>query len=169
MLLKKFYKPATISYIICIVLINYAFSLLPIYTVHGCDISPMDPVAGIIYLFRDFAQRELGHKVFIAMIIGAIISYLLATPMIALASISAFAAAEIIDWAIFTFTQKPLSKRLLWSASLSAPIDSAIFLAMINRYNFLAVVVMTASKIAGILVMLSIWRRKQSSKGQFAS
>ena len=53
---------ATISYVLMIVLVNVGFAYTPILHVLGEPVSLMDPVAGIIYLVRDFAQRELSHK-----------------------------------------------------------------------------------------------------------
>ena len=160
------YRPkylATIVYISTIILINRAFSRLPVYIFWGSAISPMDPVAGVIYLFRDFAQRELGHYIFVAMLIGAGLSFFLASHAVAIASVSGFVAGECIDWSVFTFTKKPLRDRLLWSASLSSPVDSIIFLYFIHRLNLLAVFIMTISKIAGILLIWSIWLVKYKS------
>lgn len=149
----------SVSYIVTIVVINSCFSYFPMWHWHQCDISPMDPIAGIVYLMRDFAQQELGHRVFIAMFIGGGLSYGLADPMIANASILAFSVGELIDWFIFTLTARPLSQRLLWSASLSTPIDTLIFLWVINRLNPLAFLLMGISKFAGILLLWSLWRR----------
>ena len=154
----------TACYIIMITVINVAFTTLPIYQIWQCDISPMDAVAGIIYLFRDFSQRELGHYVFIAMIIGAVLSYALASPAIAVASISAFAVGEIIDWSIFTFTKRPLRDRLLWSALISSPFDSAVFLFGIHRFNLLAVAVMTIGKLIGVWIIWFIWLQRSKQK-----
>lgn len=154
---------STISYISLILLINLGFAHTPLYRVFGSEFSIMDPVAGIVYLARDFAQRELGHYIFIAMLIGSILSYFLATPAIALASVSAFMAGELIDWAIFTFTRKPLHKRLLWSACISAPIDSVIFLSMLHYLSPASFTLMTAGKIMGVIIIWLAWKIKKSS------
>jgi len=159
--LKRFPYQATTVYIIMIVSINVLFARLPIYQVLGNAVSPMDPVAGMIYLFRDFAQRELGHRIIIAMIIGSLISYFLASPELAFASISAFIAGELIDWLIFTFSKKPLSQRLIWSSTISAPVDSSIFLWGIDRFNLLAAVVMCITKVLGVAVIWWFWRQRQ--------
>lgn len=154
----------TAGYIIMIVMINLGVTTLPLYHIWDCDISPMDPIAGIIYLSRDFSQRELGHYVFIAMILGAGLSYSLASPAIAIASISAFAVGEMIDWSIFAFTRRPLRDRLLWSALISSPFDSAIFLFGIHRLNLLAVILMTLGKFMGVWVIWAIWLQRNKQK-----
>ena len=96
---------ATISYIIAIVVLNMAVVYLPHVAAFGESFSPADVMVGLIYLVRDFAQREIRHYIFAAMIIGASLSYILATPDIALASASAFIVGECIDWSLFTFTK----------------------------------------------------------------
>jgi queuosine precursor transporter len=159
----KFRYRHTSLYITAIVFINTAFSYLPIYEFAHCEISAMDPVAGIIYLLRDFAQAELGHAIFFAMGIGALLSLWLADPLIAKASVYAFMCGEIIDWAVYTYTQRPLRERLLLSASISAPIDSLVFLFVIGRMNVLALSLMTVGKIAGVWVIWRLWNYKQAA------
>ncbi len=153
---------ATISYIVLILMINMGFAYTPIYHVFGSAFSVMDPVAGIIYLVRDFAQRELGHRIFIAMAVGSLLSYLLATPVIAVASVSAFMVGELIDWGIFTFSKKPLNQRLIWSACISAPVDSFIFIYMLNYLSLASFTLMTAGKIIGVYFIWLIWKVKKA-------
>lgn len=156
-----FRYPATIIYIAAIVLINVGYVYVPFYQFPHGDISIMDPIAGIIYLCRDFSQRELGHRVFIAMFVGAVISFIFADPFIARASVCAFVVGELIDWGLFSFTKKPLRERLLLSALCSAPIDTLIFLGMLSRLNIIAFTVMTLAKIVGIyLIWLSYYWKK---------
>lgn len=154
---------STIAYIFLIVLVNYGISYAPYITIFGAPFSSADFAIGIIYVFRDLAQRELKHYVFVAMFLGCLISYFLANKSVAIASISAFSVGELIDWSIYTFTKRPLSKRLLWSASISAPIDTGIFLYMINALNNAGFFVMIAGKITGVLFVWYLWRRRQVS------
>ncbi len=156
----KYFYPATLLYIIVVVLTNTLFLWIPFFSVLGTTVTPADVTAGSIYVFRDFAQREIKHYVFIAMIIASIISYFLANQTIALASFLAFSTAELIDWSIFTFTGKPLSKRLLFSAALSAPVDSAVFCAMVGSLHWLDFVVMTFAKITGVLLIWFAWKMR---------
>lgn len=151
---------ATISYIAFILFVNVAFSYMPYISAFGQSLSPMDLLVGFIYLLRDFAQREIKHRIFIAMIVGCILSYIFADKVIAWASASAFIVAETVDWSIFTFTKKPLSKRLLWSASLSSPLDSVVFLGVAHRLDWIPFLVMTAGKLAGVLLLWASWKAR---------
>lgn len=151
----------SLTYIVLIVLINTLFSYIPLTNVHGSEVSPMDWTVGVVYVLRDFAQRELRHKVIFAMFIGSILSYGLANKAMAIASMSAFLIAEFIDWAVYTFTRRPLSQRILWSASLSSPIDSAVFLAIVNQFNWLGVTILSLAKIAGVFIVWYWWRARE--------
>lgn len=154
---------ASISYIAFIVLINSGFVYLPAWTLFSQRISVADAFVGLIYIVRDFAQREMQHYVFIAMLIGAFLSFILASPSVAIASVSAFLVGEIIDWAVYTFTRRPLSSRLLWSACLSAPLDTAVFLYFTNRVSVAEFFVMTLGKIIGVFLLWAIWRLRAKS------
>ena len=57
-----------------------------------------------IFILRDFAQREIGHKVLGAMAVGAVLSYFMADPFVAFASVVAFMISELVDWVVYTFT-----------------------------------------------------------------
>ncbi len=150
-----------------IILVNAAFSFTPTFHLFGFDISPLDPLAGIIYLVRDFAQRELGHyKIFIAMIIGMILSYILANPRVAYASIAAFTIGEMVDWALFTFSKKNLHQRLILSSCISSPLDSFVFLLIINRFNTGSFFLMLLGKILGILFIYQCWKKQKSNKNK---
>ncbi len=155
---------ATICYISAIVALNMAVVYLPHVGAFGASFSPADVMVGLIYLVRDFAQREIKHYIFAAMIVGAALSYFLATPDIALASASAFIIGELIDWSLFTFTNKPLSRRLMLSAVVSSPFDSVVFLYVSGRLHWLPVVVMTLGKFVGVLVLWTLWRVKATAK-----
>ncbi|MBS0350510.1 MAG: hypothetical protein JSR33_04860 [Proteobacteria bacterium] len=141
-----------------IVIINVCFSYLPSVHFGLNQVSAGDFLVGWIYIVRDFAQREVGHKVLIAMAIGIIISFWLADPVIAKASVAAFAVGEAIDWLIFTFTGKPLSQRLLWSAGISAPIDTYIFLQLAHHLNWLEFCVMAVVKCFGVVTLWWYWK-----------
>lgn len=143
----------TFFYIALIVLINWGFTVVPLVPLFGTMFPPMSLAVGLIFVARDFAQREINHKVIFAMIIAAILSYFMADPYIALASFVAFAISEGVDWAIYTWSKKPFSQRILLSSIASTPVDSAVFLAMIGHFSVLAVVLMTIAKMAGALIV----------------
>lgn len=154
-------------YVALIVLLNTLFARIPLMQIAGSEVSPMDWTVGVVYVLRDFSQRELHHKVIFAMLVGSVLSYFLADKTIALASVSAFLVAELIDWAVYTFTRRPLSQRILWSASLSAPVDSSVFLWIVDQLNGLGVAILSLAKIVGVLAVWYWWRlREQRSKSE---
>jgi queuosine precursor transporter len=154
---------ATISYISCIVLLNALFVNLPGFQAFGDTLSAADIAVGMIYIVRDFAQREIQHYIIVAMIAGTAISYWLSDPTIAIASAGAFAVGECCDWAIFSFTNKPLSQRLLLSSIVSVPIDTVIFLALASRLSAASMTLMMLGKFAGIALLWAIWRRRHGA------
>lgn len=144
----------TLFYILSIALINVGFVYVPLIPFYDTMYPPMSIIVGLIFILRDFAQKEIGHKVFIAMLIGAFLSYIMANPYIAVASLVAFLVSETVDWGVYTYTRKPLHQRILISSLLSTPVDSAIFLLMIGNFSLLATTTMFASK---MLAALIIW------------
>ena len=144
----------TITYIISIALINIGFVYVPLIPFYDTMYPPMSIVVGLIFILRDFAQKEIGHKVFVAMLIGAFLSYIMANPYIAVASLVAFLVSETVDWGVYSFTKKPLHERILISSLISTPIDSAIFLLMIGNFSVLATTTMFVSK---MMAALAIW------------
>src|SRR5262249_49805950 len=111
-------RPAAAVYVALIPLVNWSFANVPtIKMPDGGEWAPFSVVTGLVLVVRDFAQREVGHKIFAYMALGLVLSSLTTPPEIVLASGAAFAISETTDWAIFTFTKRPLSKRILWSAS----------------------------------------------------
>jgi uncharacterized PurR-regulated membrane protein YhhQ (DUF165 family) len=145
----------TLGYIALIILVNWGFTVVPLVPLFGEMWPPMSLVVGLIFVARDFAQKEIGHKVILAMLVAAGLSYFMASPFVAAASLAAFLISEFADWAIYTWTRKPFAQRILISSVVSTPIDSAVFLAMIGHFSFTGVVIMTLSKMIGALV---VWR-----------
>ena len=146
----------TAFYFILIVLVNWGFTVVPLIPILGEMFPPMSLAVGLIFVLRDFAQREIGHKVIGAMLIGGLLSYFMDDPFVAIASVTAFLISESADWAVYTWTKKPFAQRILISSIVSTPIDSAVFLAMIGHFSILAVVLMTISKMIGALIVWKI-------------
>ena len=141
----------TISYVVLIVAVNWGFTVTPLIPLPTGDMfPPMSLVVGFIFVARDFAQREIGHKVIGAMVVAAALSYWMADPFVAMASLAAFAVSEAA-WGVYSFTGKTFQQRVLISSVVSTPLDSLVFLAMIGHASVTAVVVMTASKMLGAL------------------
>lgn len=152
----------TALYVALIVAVNYGFTVVPLVpTPWGDMFPPMSLAVGLTFVVRDFAQREIGHKVIAAMLVGGALSYFMADPYVALASVTAFLVAETADWAVYTWTRRPFAQRVLLSSLIGTPIDSAIFLAMIGHFGWSGVALMTASKIIGALAVWLLIRRRE--------
>lgn len=156
----------TALYVALIVLVNYGFSVTPLVKLpDGTMWPPMSLVVGFIFVVRDFAQREVGHKVLIAMLIGAGLSYVMADPHVAIASAAAFLVSEVADWLIYSLTKRPLSQRIIYSSLLSAPLDSAVFLFGVGFFSIAGVMTMTISKLFGALIVWWLIRRRETTGG----
>ena len=154
----------TVLYIALIVLVNWLFTVVPLVDMPGGEKwPPVSLVVGLIFVARDFAQREIGHRVIVAMLIAGALSYYMADPFVAAASVTAFLISEFADWAVYSFTGRPFAQRILLSSVLATPIDSAVFLAMIGHLSLSGVVAMTASKMLGALVVWWMVRRREAA------
>lgn len=155
----------TALYIVLIVAVNYAFTVVPLVRLPGGAMwPPVALVVGLVFVARDFAQREIGHRVLLAMLAGLVISYFMADPFVATASAVAFLVSELIDWAVFSFTKRPLSQRVLYSSLFGAPVDSAIFLGIVGILSPLGALAMTASKLLGALIVWWLIRRREKDQ-----
>lgn len=153
----------TLGYVALIVLVNWGFTVVPLVDLPGGEKwPPMSLIVGFIFVARDFAQREIGHRVILAMLVAGVISYIMADPFVAMASVTAFLISEFADWAVYSFTGRSFSQRILISSAISTPIDSAIFLAMIGHFSVMGAVLMTASKMLGALAVWWMVRRREA-------
>lgn len=142
------------AYIGSILAINYAFSLFPhLDLVWSCW-------AGLIFILRDMVQVRFGHWALAAMLGGTVLSYLLTDPFVATASVVAFAVSELIDWAVFTVTRRPLRDRLWISAALSVPVDTTIFFGMLGVWEPSVWAASFASKLLGVSVVWLLMRTR---------
>lgn len=124
---------AFLAYIAAITLANVAterFGLVPVG--FGFVATAGTYFAGFALLARDFVQSLGGIRWVIAGIgIGAVLSWLLASPAIAVASVLAFAVAELVDLIVFTVVRRRgFVRAAALSNVVSAPLDSLVFLAV---------------------------------------
>ncbi len=155
----------TILYIALIVAVNYGFTVTPLIALPGGEKwPPMSLLVGFIFVARDFAQREIGHRVIIAMLVAGALSYVMASPFVAAASLAAFLISEFADWAVYSFTGRPFAQRVLLSSAVGTPLDSVVFLAMIGHLSVTGVIAMTASKMLGALAVWWIVRRQEAAQ-----
>ncbi|MGF6136856.1 uncharacterized PurR-regulated membrane protein YhhQ (DUF165 family) [Pseudomonas laurylsulfatiphila] len=148
-----------ITYISSVVLINFAFSTAPhldiIWSAWG----------GLVFILRDMVQTRFGHGALVAMLVALVLSYATSDPSIALASATAFAVSECIDWLVFSITKRPLHDRLWISSALSIPLDTFIFFGMIDALTPGVILTALGSKFAGVTAvwLIMAWRlRKQA-------
>jgi len=158
----------TLAYIVLIPFINWSFTWAPMVSlVPGWAFNPVTIVTGLVLVVRDFAQREVGHWVLLAMLVALLLTAWLAGPELALASGVAFAISEIVDYALFTFTRYRLSTRVLLSSALAAPLDTTVFLygaeqIRPDQLTLPNITMSIAGKMVGALVIWWIVRRVES-------
>tara|TARA_Y100000310_G_C20565858_1_gene755446 strand:+ start:778 stop:1236 length:459 start_codon:yes stop_codon:yes gene_type:complete len=148
----------SIVYVVSIVLVNWLFTIIPPIGIW----QPTSVIVGLTFIFRDMAQREVGHWVFGVMLLGGIISYFMADPFVAMASVVAFMISESVDWVVYTFTKRPLKDRILLSSAIGTPIDTVVFTVMIGILSPANFIVMTASKMIGAIVVWFGLNRKDN-------
>ncbi len=171
-------------YVALIPFLNWSFGVIPEFqvvaptgtglTAQGVSLHPMTMVTGMVFVIRDFVQREMGHRVLIVMALAIAWSFYYAWPVIALASGVAFAISEGVDWLLFTFTKYRLSTRILLSSALAAPVDTTVFLygadlakqieLGMDPGNSLPVwnwIVFVIGKMVGAVIVSAIIRRRE--------
>ncbi len=143
--------------------VNWSFTWAPNIELFGSwAFNPVTIITGLVLVVRDFAQREIGHKVLIAMMIALAITVVLAGPKLALASGAAFAISELVDWILFTFTRFRLSTRVFLSSLIAAPIDSVVFLAGAGFFTIANVIMSITGKMTGAIVIALMIRKNEN-------
>lgn len=154
-----------VAYITGIVAVNIGFNSLPIVNTLVGALPTMAFFVGFIFIFRDLAQRRLGHiKVIPLMLVGVIITWFTVDEALALASVCAFIISETVDWFVYTYTGRKFEDRVLISTALASPVDTAVFLGMIGMLSVGSVVVMSLSKMFFSLVLWCLWRKYNVDK-----
>lgn len=161
-MLKTFFNPYLLAYIGTILLLNVGFSYVPMIDLGFGLFSPMAIVAGVVFVVRDYAQREMGHFVLFGMLIAALLTFGLADPFVAVASVAAFATSEITDWLLYTVTKKPFHKRVLVSSVISTPVDTAVFLLLISGVTTGTFLLMVAAKMLAAVVIYVAYRGRDA-------
>lgn len=149
-----------ILYVFSILVLNLGFSYVPMVMTPIGLLSPMALLAGAVFVIRDFTQREMGHGVLIFMAAGAALSFALADPFVAIASVTAFAISEVADWLLYTITKKPFKDRVLISSAVSTPVDTAVFLLMISGLTTGTFILMVLSKMVAAGAVWWYYRRQ---------
>lgn len=149
-------------YVATILGVNLGFSFVPMIETPLGLLSPMALVVGATFVLRDFAQRYAGHYVVLGMAIGAVLSFMLADPFVATASLAAFLVAEGADYLLYTFTKRPFRDRVLLSSAISTPLDTGVFLLGISGFTWGTFALMIASKmVAAVIIYVSATKERE--------
>ncbi len=145
-------------YVMSVVILNMAFSYVPpVELWDGTIWSVGSILAGVIFITRDFAQKEVGKTIVLfLMALSGLISYLMADPFVAFASVLAFSVSEFFDWAVYTFKKGGFKAKVILSSVVSVPVDTAIFLLVIDSMSYVSFMAMVFSKLS-VLTYFS-WR-----------
>ncbi|MBL8531518.1 MAG: VUT family protein [Hyphomonadaceae bacterium] len=142
--------------------INWSFGAVETYAIPGWlgggQFQPLAIVTGLVLVVRDFAQREMKHWVWAAMITGLLLSTLTSWITIVVASGLAFLISETVDWAVYTFSKRPLSQRIMLSSVASAPLDQLVFIGLASMvvpgiFAWGTIITGIASKLLGAWVV----------------
>lgn len=145
-------------YIAAIVLVNWLFvAVAPWPTAMG-DLYLANLVVGFVFVLRDYGQRQVGHRILLATLVAGVITYFMVDPAIALASITAFALSETTDWAVYSFTRRPLQQRILLSSLVSVPLDTLAFQYLANYLTPAAFTTEVLSKALGVVIVWYLLR-----------
>lgn len=156
-----------VMYVFSVVAVNLAFSFTtPITLPGGALWPPASLVVGFTFVIRDYAQKAIGHWVLPAMLLGGAISWYMADPFVAYASVCAFLTGEFIDWAVYTFTGRPFSQRVLLSSALGTPVDSVVFLSILGIFSWPTTLIMTASKMVGAIAVFYMARKREAATAE---
>ena len=142
-----------VVYIVSIVLVNWLFVVVaPWPTVFG-DLYLANLVVGFVFVLRDYGQRQVGHRILLATLVAGIITFFMVDKAIALASITAFVLSETTDWAIYSFTKRPLQQRIVVSSLVSVPLDTLAFQYLANYLTPAAFTTEVMSKALGVFIV----------------
>jgi uncharacterized PurR-regulated membrane protein YhhQ (DUF165 family) len=161
----------SMAYLASIMLTMPLFKFYPliITIAEGLQFSFWTLLVGAWFVLRDFSQREVGHYVFIPMILGTIVVALI-DPFLAVASVLAVSASELTDWAVYTWTKRPFHQRILISSLVATPVDTIVFfwafdyfaiIPGVSVFNAAAIVLGVASKMVAALVVFYLYHRQQ--------
>jgi uncharacterized PurR-regulated membrane protein YhhQ (DUF165 family) len=151
-------------YIASIVLVNWLFvAVAPWPTMFG-DLYLANLVVGFVFVLRDYGQRQVGHKILMATLVAGIITYFMVDPAIAVASITAFALSEMTDWAVYSFTKRPLQQRILLSSLVSVPLDTLAFQYLANYLTPAAFSTEVLSKALGVFIVWYLLKLRAESR-----
>ena len=160
-------------YLALIPFLNWTFGhadaiMQPVPFIKDAVFNPITILTGLVFVVRDFAQREMGHKILLVMAMAIGWSFYYAYPPIALASAAAYAISETVDWTLFTFTKFRLSTRVWVSSALASPLDTVVFLYGASftdptQFSVWNVIFMIIGKMLGATVIFYMLRAREDA------
>lgn len=148
----------TALYVVSIVAVNWMFTAIAPWPTPLGDLYLANIVVGFVFVLRDYAQREVGHNVLFATAAAGVLTWFMVDPAIAVASITAFILAEMADWAIYSFTKRPLSQRILYSSLIAVPLDTLAFQYLAGYLTPAAFSMEMLSKALGVVLVWYLLR-----------
>jgi queuosine precursor transporter len=148
----------TIAYIIAIVAVNWMFTAIAPWSTPLGDLYVANIVVGFVFVLRDYAQRAIGQRVLLATTLAGLPVWWFAGKDLAIASLTAFFVAELVDWAIYSFWKKPLQQRILVSSLVAVPLDTMIFQNMAGYYSPASFTTEVISKFIGVAIVWYLLR-----------
>jgi uncharacterized PurR-regulated membrane protein YhhQ (DUF165 family) len=164
----------TLLYLAAILLVSVLFTHYPAIIALGDNIAftPWTLLVGTWFVLRDYSQREIGHWVFVPMVIGVMISFLI-DPAYGLATCTAMLVSETLDWVIYTLTKRPFHQRVVISSIISVFIDAIVFywafdffevIPGVEIFNWVTILLASLSKsVAAVVVYLGYRHRYRAT------
>ncbi len=152
-------------YVALMPIINWSFAAVPTAEIPaafgGGQFQPLAIVTGLVLVVRDLAQRQVKNWVLAFMVVGLVLSTLTSWIVVVVASGVAFLISETVDWAVYTFSDRPLSQRIMISSTFSAPLDQVVFIYLASFvvpgiFAWGTVLTGIASKLIGAFVVSRI-------------
>jgi queuosine precursor transporter len=160
----------TLSYVIAILAVNWLFA--PSQLVEGVtfwktawgDLFLANLVVGAVFVLRDYAQREIGHRILLATIVAGLLTYFMVDPAIAIASLVAFVISETADWGIYSFWKKSVQSRILVSSLIAVPLDTVVFQHLAGYLSPAAFVMEVLSKAVGVYIVWQLLKMRDTDQ-----
>ena len=157
------------AYVAAIVLVNWTFVVLAPWSTPLGDLYIANLIVGAVFVLRDYAQRAIGHYVLLATAVAGLITYFMVGPGLAKASLIAFVLSEMTDWAVYSFTKRPLQNRILLSSLFSIPVDTLAFQYLAQYLSPASFSTEVVSKAVGVAIVWYILKLRFAKQDAVAA
>jgi queuosine precursor transporter len=160
----------TAAYVASILIVNWLFApaqLIPGVTQWATpwgDLFLANIVVGAVFVLRDYAQREIGHRILVATLVAGALTYWMVDPAIAVASLVAFVISETADWGVFSFWKKSLQSRILVSSLIAIPLDTVVFQHLAGYLTPAAFFMEVLSKAVGVFIVWQLLKMREQGE-----